>query len=729
MKILIIDNYDSFTQNIADLVFRETQCKPIIVYNDQITYADIIAMPIDGIIISAGPGRPEHPKDLGVAHEVIVNVPKPVLGICLGMQAIVYFYGGKICYAPEQMHGRTSSIRHNAKNLFADIPQAFTAMRYHSLIVDENLPEHITCTAWTDDNIVMAVQHRSKPLYGVQFHPESICTCHGNILIGNFCRLIDSHYKTTRRDLLTAPTTPKFSSHHIHVESYHRWIDPSEVFEALFANATHCFWLDSNSPQHESSSVSYMGDNTGPHSHVVTYNNVKNQLVIDTVAQTNLHIFDYLDNFLKLHYCDTNELCYDFVGGFVGWFAYELRNGPHETNPKTAATDDAAFIFADRFLIFDHKKKSLQLVAVDLANESQAAVGFKQWVDSTTKKLDAIAPLDYPQESRLGSTKIDSAAGPIAFEMHTTKQAYLEIIKFAKEKIRQGESYEICLTNSLSTMMHSSGYEVYRNLRRLSPAPFSSYIKIANTEVVSSSPERFLTIDRENKVSSKPIKGTIGRNADAQIDRDNLRHLRNNIKDRAENLMIVDLLRNDLAKVCEYGSITVPKLLEIESFASVHQLVSTIEGSLTRDKTAIDCIRACFPGGSMTGAPKARSMDILSQLETQARGIYSGGLGYLALNGCCDLSIVIRTIIVERAKLRKSQTPLKQTQRPLPPKFKATIGCGGAIVALSGAEQEYAEILLKAKSLLEAIVITETGIETDRQEKVSSKYSYYTIKE
>jgi len=685
LKILIIDNYDSFTYNLAQLVYRETLVEPIVIRNDELSYERILKLPVDAIIISAGPGRPENPTDLGVARDVILKADKPILGICLGMQAIVYFHGGSIEYAPEQMHGRCSAINHNGKNLFINIPQHFSAMRYHSLVVAGAIPKEFMQTAWTDDNIIMAVQHKSKPLWGIQFHPESISTAYGDKIIQNFLKSVSPQKKNNTHNASIKSHSSQPSQRKLHLTKYPHWIDPAKVFETLFSNAEACFWLDSNSAEHDLSNISYMGDGTSPQSYIVKYCSSTEKLLIDDTPTSPQHILDFLQDKLE-RYKNTSDtdVHFSFSGGFVGWLGYECDPIPNTNSSSGHQSDypDAAFIFVDRFLIFDHQAKDIYVASIHIVD----ATDIGSWIEKTSAALDILqATPDLPKSAVNHSSDYPT----LTFKLAKNRQDYIGDIARAKEKIRQGESYELCLTNSLSTQISRSGFDVYKILRKENPAPFSSYLKISGIEVVSSSPERFIAVNKERIVSSKPIKGTITRNQKPQIDARNKQFLKTNIKDCAENLMIVDLLRNDLSRVCQNGSVNVPRLLDIESFATVHQLVSTIEGLLQDDKTNIDCIKSCFPGGSMTGAPKIRSMDILAELETQARGIYSGALGYFSLNGCCDLSIVIRTIIVQNNK--------------------ASIGCGGAIVSLSDADQEYTEILLKAKSLIEAIVIAEKG--------------------
>ncbi|RAV32845.1 aminodeoxychorismate synthase component I, partial [Corynebacterium heidelbergense] len=273
------------------------------------------------------------------------------------------------------------------------------------------------------------------------------------------------------------------------------------------------------------------------------------------------------------------------------------------------------------------------------------------------------------------------------------KTHYMAAVRKCQAFIAAGESYEICLTNTATGPALPDPWQTYRRLRAISPVPYGAYIRHAQgahargpLAILSASPERFLQVSATGEVEAKPIKGTRPRGVEVASDRKIRRELHNSPKDRAENLMIVDLLRNDLSRVCETGSVHVPVLFGIESFSHVHQMVSTIRGRLREGCSAVDCLSACFPGGSMTGAPKVRTMEIIEELEDRARGFYSGAIGWFGFDGAADLSITIRTIISDATS--------------------TSFGVGGAVVADSDPGEEWEETLVKARPLLEALHAT-----------------------
>jgi para-aminobenzoate synthetase component 1 len=263
-----------------------------------------------------------------------------------------------------------------------------------------------------------------------------------------------------------------------------------------------------------------------------------------------------------------------------------------------------------------------------------------------------------------------------------TPDSYASAFAAVQNYLRAGDCYQINLAQRFSAAATGDALGAYFTLRSLSPAPYSAFLNFPQSKILCASPERFLRV-QNGSVETKPIKGTRPRSSDAKLDRQLGEALRNHPKDRAENLMIVDLLRNDLGKSCAPGSVRVPKLFELESFANVHHLVSTVEGKLAEGRDALDVLRDCFPGGSVTGAPKQRAMQIIEQLEPNLRGIYCGAIGYVGFDGNMDSNIVIRTLVYSDGEIR--------------------CWAGGGIVADSEEKAEYQETLDKASAMLKLL--------------------------
>jgi len=278
-----------------------------------------------------------------------------------------------------------------------------------------------------------------------------------------------------------------------------------------------------------------------------------------------------------------------------------------------------------------------------------------------------------------------------AFRSRDTRAEYLAKISAAQHQIGEGNSYEVCLTTALSADIPADALDpwpTYLALRRRNPAPFASYLRLGSLTVASTSPERFLKIAADGGMRAEPIKGTRRRAADPAEDARLRTDLATALKDRAENIMIVDLLRNDLSHFAIPGSVTVSRLCAIESYATVHQMVSTIDAQLKPGSSRAEAVAACFPAGSMTGAPKISTMAILDGLEGGARGVYSGAIGYFSLNGATDLAVAIRTLVINA---RGDGTA------------ELTLGVGGAITADSDPEDEYQEIRTKAFGVLSTL--------------------------
>jgi len=657
MRTLLIDNYDSFTFNLFHLLGEVNGDEPVVVRNDELSWDDVAKLGVDNVVISPGPGRPEHERDVGVSLDVLERADVPVLGVCLGHQALAHVTGGVIDHAPEVMHGRLSEIHHDGRGLFAGIPQGFAAVRYHSLAVGA-VPASLRVTAWTPDEVVMGLEHRSRPLWGVQFHPESISTEHGAALLRNFRDL--THARGGRSARAPRPAGPR-----LHHRTLATWCDPEAVFVALYGDRDHAVWLDSARAEPGLARFSFIGAPEGPLGQIVTYDVATGMLTVDGVQQHE-SVFDYCERELTRLRADAPELPFDFACGFAGYFGYELKAECGGTLVHRSPLPDAALVFCDRLIAFDHDERRVHLLALVDGTDAE------EWLAATERRLVG-----------LGEPRPPAPPGHLTFAAREGREAYLANIAACLHEIVEGETYEVCLT----TQLHSDGaidpLAAYRALRARNPAPHAALLRLGDVSVLSSSPERFLRVDRERTVESKPIKGTAMRAAHPIEDAYRAAALRADDKSRAENLMIVDLVRNDLGRVCVLGSVVVPSLMAVESYATVHQLVTTVRGRLRDDASAVDCIRAAFPGGSMTGAPKLRTMEIIDRLETGPRGVYSGALGFLSVNGTADLSIVIRTLVASPGGLQ--------------------IGAGGAIVAASDPDAEHDEMLLKARAVLAAV--------------------------
>jgi para-aminobenzoate synthetase len=686
MNTLLVDNFDSYTYNLFQLIARVQGAEPVVLRNDA-PETDLDLDAFDNIVISPGPGHPGNSRDFGISRRVLAEATVPVLGVCLGHQGIGLMERAEVGPAPAARHGHLAAIRHDDPELFDGIPQDFIAVRYHSLCVREPLPETLHAIAWADDGVLMGLRHRDRPLWGVQFHPESVLTEHGDRLLANFT---DLTRRRTGRAAITVsqpfnaaepeqePPAPRPVGFRLRKRVLDRAIDAESAFAARFARAPRAFWLDSSQVGPGQARFSFLGDGTGPLAEFVRYDIRTRTTEVQRPGQLPRtyagSVFDYLDGALAERRVDDPTLPFDFTCGYVGYFGYEMKADCGATNTRHAPTPDASWMFADRLVVVDHEEDTTY--AICLAEDTPSGLDTAdQWLDRTVAFLQSLQKAD-DLAPPLG------AGASVEPWLLRNKQWYLADVEACKRELMAGESYEICLTNAAWLPAPTDPLGYYRVLRRFNPAPYAAYLQFGDVTVACSSPERFLKIGRDKTVETKPIKGTARRDGDPVRDAELRTALAQDPKSHAENLMIVDLLRNDLGQVCEVGSVHVPKLMAVESYATVHQLVSTVRGRLRDDTGALDCVRACFPGGSMTGAPKLRTLEIIDSLETEARGVYSGTIGFLSCNGAADLNIVIRTAVMVEGRMH--------------------LGAGGAIVLDSDPEAEYEEMLLKLAAPMRA---------------------------
>ncbi|KAL5733477.1 hypothetical protein ACOSQ2_033169 [Xanthoceras sorbifolium] len=816
VRTLLIDNYDSYTYNIYQELSTINGLPPVVVRNDEWTWEDVfrylyIEKEFDNIVISPGPGSPTCPADIGICLRLLLECWNiPILGVCLGHQALGYVHGAEIVHAPEPVHGRLSDIEHNECSLFHGIPSGrnsgFKVVRYHSLVIDaESLPKELIPIAWTASTdapsyldtlkfdtvstqlkngscrpsihsngiqsrkVLMGITHTSRPHYGVQFHPESVATCHGSKIFRNFREITEDYWLTSRSSfvnernihynacmqvshasqLLSEVSRSRRSmnnSNELHREAPRpvqlaRDADKSSfgmfnmvnfqhpivgvkflklkwrkfdhlasqvggarnVFCELFGDnkAENTFWLDSSSTEKGRARFSFMGGKGGSLWKQLTFRlsdqsdmNFKSGghlLIEDARGSTKSSFleegfFDFLNKELLSFAYDEKDyegLPFDFYGGYIGYIGYNLKvECGVPSNRHKSKTPDACFFFADNLVVIDHCNDDVYILSVHEENKPVTS-----WLDDTEQKilcLRASSTRKVEEQSLQAATIFPCKP---AFISDKSREDYIKDVQNCLKYIKDGESYELCLTTQLRKGLREiDSLGLYLHLREKNPAPYAAWLNFSKEDlcICCSSPERFLRLDKNDIVEAKPIKGTIARGSTQEEDEQLKLRLQYSEKDQAENLMIVDLLRNDLGRVCKPGSVHVPHLMDVESYATVHTMVSTIRGKKRANVSAVDCVRAAFPGGSMTGAPKLRSMELLDSIESCSRGIYSGSIGFFSYNRTFDLNIVIRTVVIHEGE--------------------ASIGAGGAIVALSNPEDEYEEMILKARAPAKAVM-------------------------
>ena len=473
----------------------------------------------------------------------------------------------------------------------------------------------------------------------------------------------------------------------LHVRALDFEITPEAAYPVIAAGARYAYWLDSAREESPMSRVSYVG--VVPHWAAV--------LRIENAREaTNLTPWDTLDTALASMPEPDNiaELPEGLRGGYVGYFGYEARAALHPgrigyTPRHTARTPDSLWMPAVRYLTYEHETHRAWLL------------GDKPWLEEIEPRLRELARDSWREipgdNAHDGDKPLSQHVEHLRFEA-PERESYCADIERAQWHIYEGNSYEVCLSaESTARVEHpltpDQLFELYRTQRRHNPAPYAAYLRCGDFSVLSSSPERFLMVDTQGNAETKPIKGTCPRGANPQDDAAAAHWLQRDAKTRAENLMIVDLLRNDLSTVSDPASVQVPVLMGVESYATVHQLVSTVTARLKPEISAVYASAAGFPGGSMTGAPKPSTMNIIEDLEARPRGIYSGALGFFSVDGGANLSIVIRTLVAHDNGL-------------------ITLAAGGAIVADSDPNAEYEEMLTKLRAALPPSVghIVEKGV-------------------
>jgi para-aminobenzoate synthetase component 1 len=402
--------------------------------------------------------------------------------------------------------------------------------------------------------------------------------------------------------------------------------------------------------------------------------------------------FDIIGKLLEPYRLDYCPAPVPFLGGAVGYFGYDLRHFT-EHLPSTAIDDlrlpESCFAFYDTILAFDHLEKKVYIVATGFPEmeEGQRLRRARMRLEETKDWLHAASASQEPSLSG-GRILEDTEFAPqhesqeLTLKSNFTPEEYMSAVNRVREYIAAGDVFQVNLSQRFETDLKISPVELHKRLRVVNPAPFAGYLNFPEVTIVSASPERFLKV-QSDLVETRPVKGTRPRGRNPVEDERLSDELTHSAKDRAENLMIVDLERNDLGRVCRYGTVKVTELAIMETFPTVFHLTSTVTGRLRRSKSNIDLLKAAFPGGSITGAPKVRAMEIIDEIEPTTRSAYTGSIGYMGFNEDMDINIVIRTVLIKEGK--------------------AYFQVGGGIIYDSDAEAEYLETLDKASGLIRAL--------------------------
>lgn len=466
--------------------------------------------------------------------------------------------------------------------------------------------------------------------------------------------------------------------HATSIEEINCGIPPHLLFKDL-KNLPYSFFLDSSIRSNNLSRFSFIGCEP-----FLVFKSKRNSVSLEwndgSVQKLDSNPFVALKElFLKFAVAinpdSADEIPFKF--GAVGYFGYDMKDLVEklpDISKDDIAIADCVICFYDTVLAIDHLKDKAYLASVkfdDITTGAKARL--KMALSSETHDME--------EESMRQSG--DSLRSNIS------KSDYMNSVKSAKNYIKDGDIYQVNLSQRFEADLEADPYQIYLKLRYASPAAFASYLNFDDTVIMSSSPERFL-MKRGSYIETRPIKGTAPRSSDPLADELNEISLRESYKDRAEHIMIVDLERNDLGRICEYGSVRPSEFIALEKYSTVFHLVSTVSGKLKEGMGPIDCLTATFPGGSITGAPKVRSMEVIEELEPVKRSIYTGALGYISFDGNMDTSIIIRTILVKGKKLY----------------FQV----GAGIVADSDPEREYYETLDKANGIMDALGINRQAI-------------------
>lgn len=764
--ILLIDSYDSFSHNLRRLIEENTEKEVVTIFND--TFApdeyekafDNWIKYFDYIIVGPGPGHPKNDSDIGIIkwlyerHKANALEAIPTLGVCLGFQSLCSVFGNDVVTLDTVKHGQVYDIIPTSSELFGTLEEElapFSSVRYHSLhVAVSTLSELIVPLAICHepgsipDTVLMAGRHQDLPLYGVQYHPESICSDKGDDLIRKFDSIASAYNAQFRSDLaahqrnrdlkdINEKNTAERAVHEdslvknfkdnsvsIQVKKFKldKDIVPIDVCDHLHQTNTDFFFLNSAS---EPGSWSIIALPIAGESEVITHSidDPSSVLVLQYKSSTDAKkinvssIWEYFASCMESTFCsrvalenqigDIHSRPLPFLGGYLGLFSYE--EGKYVNLDKVESfcegnTPDTKLVFIERAVLHDRSSNDWFLVSIHKNTHE------KEWCEQFVSSLEQAENMKIQLSSVPTSVKFlcKEKDRTIRYEF-PDQEVYERQFQICQDFLHSGDSYELCLTTQLKIFLpkYLNTWDVYKVLAlHKNPSPYSCYMDFDDCVLISSSPERFMSwADNAEAPGSKlvelrPIKGTVRNTGDMTLDA--ATKILRTPKEMGENLMIVDLIRHDLSTFID--DVSVSSLMAVEEYKTVYQLVSVIQGNLTPAKqfTGIDVLHLSLPPGSMTGAPKKRSVEILQDIETMQltmvcggrRGIYSGVAGYWSITDDSDWSVVIRSIMhYKRDKENGAESNVWR------------IGAGGAITVLSDVHDEWEEMQVKLSSTLQ----------------------------
>jgi para-aminobenzoate synthetase len=784
-RILFVDAYDSFSENIGALLAQTLDAYITFVKIDScISYPtglDISLNGYDALVLGPGPGNPAEPSDIGIIPSlwsVAQANAIPVLGICLGFQSLCLTFGVPVVRMPLPCHGLTKTINHSNKDIFSGAGD-FVATNYNSLAVriediletpvsrpesacstssnstdvnsgcstPERVFQSLIPLAWDNFGWLMGVRHGRLPFWGLQFHPESCKsskTCHH--ILRRWWDYASEWNRTHRPTILpkflsleiaSVTDLEKKSSHDsvgTQVPNFpHLSVTPQESQSSVLRRLTASLLeLSASSGSTVQTAVTKL--TSREHIADLCYEDSSNwtaflestkkgrysiyaipsssnwrlelssqYLVVSSDAypaqEYSMHhsdIFDLLKSVLKAQKATGGDSKVPFWGGFLGFFSYEMglktAGFVPNTDSRSGTAPEVSLVWVERSVVIDHLEGQVYVQSIRRDDST--------WIQKFVNRITCSKGANF-----IGNCD-DQTLDILLANAQTSlpsEDAYKANINACQQHLQAGNSYELCLTVETKVKLAAcQSWPLYKNLSRCNPVPFAAFLRLGKTTILSSSPEQFLSWNRQGTIDMVPMKGTVKKSTDMTFAKAS--DILASPKESAENLMIADLIRHDLYRALgSNASVEVVKLCEVVEHETVYQLVSHIRANppddierlpeVEKQAKVIECgltaLQQTMPPGSMTGAPKKRSCEILSQLEQRPRGVYSGVLGYLDVGGGGGFSVCIRTAFSSDDDTENGL----QTWR---------IGAGGAITVLSDVDAEWEEMRTKMESVLRA---------------------------